>query len=274
MFFKQLILFFSFGLVSVFYLSLTKHSPNIVNMGVFSTDSSPKNLANFSLAQAKPQENSTSNTRPAPPPRIPPNRVKPGGGLNFARQSCGENSASLTALVPVDNPVLTTQPYPSFLFYIPDAPTAISHGEFAIFSADEKQQIYSTTVNFERTPGIIKIDIPPLEQYALEEATYYHWYFRVYCQDSMDVRQSLDVDGWIQRIALTPTIESQIEARSPDVWYDAIAFTAENLITTPSSLLVSQRWVELLQHIDLEYLVNYPIIDVSQKSTTKTKIEE
>ena len=274
MFFKQLILFFSFGLVSVFYLSLTKHSPNIVNIGFFSTDSSPKNPTNFSLAQARPQENSTSNTRPAPPPRIPPNRVKPGGGLNFARQSCGENSASLTALVPVENPVLTTQPYPSFLFYIPDAPTTISHGEFALFSADEKQQIYSTTVNFDRTPGIIKIDIPSSEQYALEEATYYHWYFRVYCQDSTDVRQSLDVDGWIERIALTPTIESQIEARSPDVWYDAIALTTENLLASSSSLLVRQQWLELLQHINLEDLADYPIIDVPQKPTTKTEIFE
>lgn len=273
MFFKQLILFLGFGLASVFQLSLTNHLPNIVNMGFFA-DLSPKNSTNFSLAQARSQENSTTNKRPAPPPRIPPNRVKPGGGLNFARQSCGENSTSLTALVPVENPVLTTQPYPSFLFYIPDAPTAINYAEFALFTADEKQRIYSTTVNLDRTPGIIKIDIPPSEQYALEKATYYHWYFRVYCRDSSDVRQSLDLDGWVKRIPLTPTIKSKVETTSPDIWYDAIARTAKNLVTSPSSLLVRNRWSELLQHIDLEHLSNYPIVDIPQKPVKRTDILE
>ena len=265
MFFKQLILFLGFGLASIFQLSLANHLPNIVNMGFFSADLSLQNPTHFSLAQARSQENSTTNKRPAPPPRIPPNRVKPGGGLDFARQSCKKNSASLTALVPINNPVLTTQPYPSFLFYVPDAPSAINYGEFALFTADEKQRIYRIIINFERTPGIIKIDIPPSEQYALEEATYYHWYFRVYCQDSSDVRQSLDLDGWVKRIPLTPTIKSKIEATSPDIWYDAIAKVAENLIASPQSSLLRDRWSELLHYINLEHLADRPLVDVSQK---------
>lgn len=269
MFFKQLILFLGFSLASIFQLSPTNHLPNIVNMGFFSTDLSLQNPIHFSLAQARPQENSTTNKRPAPPPRIPPNRVKPGGGLDFARQSCTD-SASLTALVPINNPVLTTQPYPSFLFYVPDAPTAIDYGEFALFTADEKQRIYRIIINFERSPGIIKIDIPPLEQYALKEATYYHWYFRVYCQDSSDVRQSLDLDGWVKRIPLTSTIKSEIEATSPDIWYDAIAKVAENLMVSPQSFLLRKRWSELLQHINLEHLADLPIVDVSQKQVEET----
>lgn len=264
MFFQQLILL-GFSLALINQIPLTNFLPNITNLGVFSADLSPKNPAMLFLAQAQSQENSTSSKRPAPPPRIPPNRVKPGGGLNFSRQSCGKNTGSLTALVPVNNPVLTTQPYPSFLFYIPDAPSDLNYGEFLLFTADEKQPIYTTKVNFSRTPGIIKIDIPPSEQHALEEETYYHWYFRVYCQDVSDVRQSLDLDGWVKRIPSVAAIKSPIESSSPDIWYDAIAQAAENLIALPSSKAVRDRWIKLLQHINLEHLADYPIVDIPQK---------
>lgn len=269
MFFTPWIFFLNFGLASVFQLSMTNFLPNLIDLDFYNADLLPKNSTIFSLAQAQTQENSTSSKRPTPPPRIPPNRVKPGGGLDFARQSCGANSASVTALIPVNNPVLTTQPYPSFLFYIPDTPAAISYGEFSLFTADEKQKIYKIKVNFERTPGIIKIDLPTSPQYALEEATYYHWYFKVYCQDSAVVRRSLNVDGWVQRIPMTPAIKSQIEATPTAVWYDAISNIAENLMASPQNLLFRERWNAFLQHINLEHLADYPIIDVSKKQVGK-----
>jgi hypothetical protein len=43
---------------------------------------------------------------------------------------------------------------------------------------------------------------------------------------------SLDVNGWVQRVALTPERERQINAATPDVWYDASA----NLARKPSRL--------------------------------------
>lgn len=206
----------------------------------------------------------TSKKRPAPPPRIPPNKVKPGGGLDFSREACSKNTESLTALVPVNNPVLTTQPYPSFLFYIPDTATSISHGEFSLLTANEKKRIYATTVTFEQTPGIIKIEIPPSTEYALEEEQYYHWYLRVYCHSSAS-EAFLDVDGWIHRVALTPTRKLQIEAASPDIWYDAIAQTADQLITSPQNLVTRDRWLKLLQHINLEHLADDSVVDIPQK---------
>lgn len=267
MFFTKFLLFLGFSFFLIFYIG----SLHLLDLKFLIADLPQKNITIFTIAQAQTEDNSTSNKRPPPPPRVPPNRVKPGGGLDFARQSCIKNSASLTALVPVDNPVLTTQPYPSFLFYIPDTSAAIRYGEFALFTADEKQRIYSTTVNFTQTPGIIKIDIPPSEQYALQEETYYHWYFRVYCQDASNPRTSLDVNGWIRRVSLTTTRKSQIEAVSPDIWYDAIAQVADNLITLPHSSRSRDRWIELLQHINLEHLADYPIVDVPQKQVGKTE---
>lgn len=203
----------------------------------------------------------SSGKRPAPPRRIPPNKVKPGGGLDFSRQACSKNSKSLVALIPIDNPVSTTQPFPSFLFYIPDEATSINHGEFLLFSADDKTRIYKTSVAFENTPGIIKIDLPSDPQYALEEGKIYHWYFKVSCRDDFETSASLDIDGWVQRIPLTPAKKEMIEAGSTEIWYDSIVFIADNLINYPRSEEMQLLWLKLLQHINLEHLKKAPIIE-------------
>ena len=204
--------------------------------------------------------------RPTPPRRIPPNKVKPGGGLDFGQQACSQGQKSLIALIPVENPVLTAQSHPSFLFYIPDSASAISHGEFSLFTTEEKTRIYSTEITLDSTPGIIKIDLPPSPQYALQTDKPYHWYFKVYCQKELGSQTFLDVDGWIERVALTPSRVRQIEAASPEIWYDAIAQTAKSLIAAPQDPAVRDRWFKLLQHINREHLFDVGI----QSVTTKT----
>ena len=196
-----------------------------------------------------------SAQRPAPPKRIPPNKVKPGGGLDFSRSACTQQQESLIALVPVDNPVLTTRSNPSFLFYIPDPASAIARGEFSLFTADEKTRLYSTEVTLTQTPGVIKIDLPESAEDVLEAGVSYHWYFKIYCQESSP-KPYVDVDGWIERVNLTPVRERQIQAASPKIWYDAIANVANNLIATPGDAAARDRWLKLLQYIDREHLVN------------------
>ena len=206
--------------------------------------------------------------RPAPPRRIPPNKVKPGGGLDYGQQACSSGQKSLTALVPVENPVLTTHSHPSFLFYVPDPASAISHGEFSLFTTEDKTRVYSTKVNLESTPGIIKIDLPPASEYALKADKPYHWYFKIYCKNEtskseFDSSTFLDVDGWIERVALTPERANQIATASPKIWYDAIALAAENLITAPQDSTVRDHWLKLLQHINREQLSEFKIKSVT-----------
>ena len=210
-------------------------------------------------------ESQTTSKRPPPPRRIPPNKVKPGGGLDSSYQSCNNANESLTALVPVENPVLTTEAYPSFLFYIPDDAKVISHGEFSVFTANDKERIYQTAVNFEQTPGIVKITLPPSTQNALETEQMYHWYFKVYCND-VNTQKVLDVDGWVQRVPLTVDVESKVANSSPDIWYDAIAIEAENLIANPQDARVRDRWLKLMQHIDREHLADIVPIKTINKN--------
>lgn len=230
-----------------------------INIGIFFKNSS----VNAGEQSTKPTN--SSRKVPAPPKRIPPNKVKPGGGLDFSRQACSKDSESLVALIPIDNPVSTTQPFPSFLFYIPDQATSINYGEFSLFSADDKTRIYKTSVAFENTPGIVKIDLPSDPQYALEEGKLYHWYFKVFCQDNLETSVSLNIDGWVQRISLTPARKEKIEAGSMEIWYDSIVFIADNLINHPRSAEMQLLWLKLLQHINLEYLIEAPIIETSQR---------
>lgn len=222
-------------------------------------------LARPVAAQSATRDNKkpTATKRPAPPRRIPPNKVKPGGGLDFSYRACEDRESSLTALVPIDNPVLTTQPYPSFLFYVPDRGEAIEYGEFSLFVASEKTRVYSTKIAIENTPGIIKIDLPHVPQHALEPEQPYHWYFKVYCQTQADAPIFLDVDGWVERVAITATTEAQIDSATPDIWYDAIAKTAQGLLVNPQDPNLKARWLRLLQFIEQEYLVDTSIKSVS-----------
>lgn len=216
-------------------------------------------------------EADSASKRPPPPRRIPPNKVKPGGGLDFSLQSCDAGDRSLIALVPIDNPVLTTKAYPSFLFYVPDLPTAMSRGEFSILTADEKKRIYQTSISLDRAPGIIKIDVPAAPQHTLAKERLYHWYFKVYCQDSTLANKFLDVNGWIERVDLTPAIKAKLANSSPDIWYDAIANEADKIIANPQNLTQNDSWLKLMQHIDREHLTDLvPINSVSNTSKKET----
>ena len=240
----------------------------IVNVGVFFNNAS----VNAGEQSAKPTN--SSNKRPVPPRRIPPNKVKPGGGLDFSRQACSKDSKSLVALIPIDNPVSTTQPFPSFLFYIPDKATSINHGEFSLFSADDKTRIYKTSVAFKNTPGIVRIDLPSDPQYALEEGKIYHWYFKVFCRDNFETSVSLNVDGWVQRIPQTSTRKEMIEAGSTEIWYDSIVFIANNLINSSRSEEMQLLWLKLLQYINLEHLKEAPIIETSKREKMMIEAEK
>ncbi|NJN22767.1 MAG: DUF928 domain-containing protein [Leptolyngbya sp. RL_3_1] len=195
-----------------------------------------------------------SKSRPAPPRGLPPNRAQPGGGLDEALQSCGAEDA-LTALVPVNSPVLTTQAHPTFFFYIPDLPERVKTAQFSLLTADEKTRVYRTTVTLADTPGIISIQLPDSAETALELEAIYHWYFQLDCQSPTGESTpgfDLFVDGWVQRVAATPERQQQIAAGSPEIWHDVLAATAAAIAADPGSADLQARWLSLLATADLE----------------------
>jgi hypothetical protein len=196
------------------------------------------------------------------PPRTPPdNQTIPGGGLNPSNPSCKSTNKPLTALIPVKNPVLTTREHPTFLFYVPYASDDVRVGEFSLLVwPEEKTRLYKTRFTLPQTPGIVSLTLPSAPEYALEEGKFYHWYFKLYCQTNTRSQPDLDVNGWVQRVALTPERERQINAATPGVWYDALANLAENLRTSPMDATLRNDWVNLLKSIGSEDMAQEPLV--------------
>lgn len=218
----------------------------------------------YAIAQSettKPENSTVQNQnsvpqRPSPPARIPPNKVKPGGGLSAFRRSCNNDTESLIALVPIASPVLTISSNPTFLFYIPDIPTDIDFAELSILTADEKSRIYLTRLTLPKSPGIMIVELPKDSQPLLEESELYHWYFQLYCTNTA---ASLEVNGWVKRVAATTERRLQIEAGDPSIWHNAIANIAQQLLITPEDKNLQQKWLNLLQVIQREELADMPL---------------
>jgi hypothetical protein len=175
--------------------------------------------------------------------------------------SCKSTTRSLAALIPVKNPALTTREHPTFLFYVPYASDGIRVGEFSLLvGLQEKTRLYKTRFTLPQAPGIVSITLPSAPEYALEEGQYYHWYFKLYCQPNTSFQPDVDINSWVQRVALTPERERQIKAAAPDVWYDASANLAQNLRVSPQDARLRKDWLNLLKSIGLEYLAQEPLV--------------
>lgn len=225
----------------------------------------------FRASALLPHTLTTASSRPSPPPKLPPNRVRPGGGLNgglnSARLSCNSSTQAVTALIPEQNPVLTTAAYPKLLFYFPDTAADVRVVTFSIFTQDEKTRVYETQFILPQTPGIVSVAPPELPDYALQENQLYRWYLKLDCQDSnadqaanqtAPNQSDLSVDGWIQRVTPTPERQQLIEMAAPDIWYDALANVASRLQSDPQKPELRQQWASLLRSIGMEHLAAQP----------------
>lgn len=199
---------------------------------------------------------------PAPPSTPPPNRTRSGGSLG-GEATCVAGDQNLMALVPVQNPVITTREHPTFLFYVPYGAEQVQYGEFSLLvGPDEMTRLYQTRFTLPAEPGIVSVSLPNLPDYALKEDTFYHWYFKLYCNGSTTA--DVQVDGWVQRVAATPERQRQIEIASPEVWYDSLAEIAAGLQADPNNNLLRAQWRILLEHIDAGNLTQTPMVGAVQ----------
>lgn len=200
----------------------------------------------------------TVSQLPAPPRTPPPNRTRSGGSLG-EDPACQDGHKSLVALVPETNPVLTVSAHPTFWVYIPYAPAEIASGEFSVLvGLHETTQLYRTQFTLPETPGIVSISLPTLPEYALEEGIFYHWYFKLYCQGNTTSTANLEVNAWVQRIVPNADTDRQINAATPDIWYDSLTQLADRLQTSPEDGELRDRWQHLLEFIHAEDLSRAP----------------
>lgn len=210
------------------------------------------------IVSKTPSSSSSPSPSSSPQPSRPrPSNPRPTRGLNPDR-SCKRTSKPLTALIPKDTPGLTTSGQPTFWFYVPYTTEEIRSVEFSLLTEDDKKLIYGAKFKLPQTPGIISISLP--SQYSIEEGRYYHWYLEIYCQQNTSSKPSLDVNGWIERVPLTPDRQRQIEAATPDIWYDSLTFLGNRRLTSPQDEKLKDEWRNLLRSVGWEDLTEEPLV--------------
>lgn len=201
----------------------------------------------------------------APPDGTPEGESRP--GTTRDPEACKKTDSPLTAIFANRGNDFTISEYPTFWFYIPYAAEDIQSIKFILTDSDHTKTIYRTAVQLTQQPGIIKITIPSLPEYALEVDQDYHWYLNLRCQQN-STNQPLVVQGWIRRVtsntqlaSLTPvTLDRYSVYRDNNIWYDAITELAENRFANPNNPELSQAWTELLEELEFEDIISEPFV--------------
>lgn len=170
-----------------------------------------------------------------------------------SRGSCPPTNIPLTALMPNTNLGKTVSDRPTFWFYVPYTSQQASKGEFVI-QDEARNDIARIPLSLAKTPGFISFTVPETAAH-LKTDQWYRWYFKLYCQKNQS-DSAVFVHGWVQRIALTPTLETQVKAATPredavyaanKIWYDALAHLGNLRSLAPTDTTLKQDWDNLLK---------------------------
>ena len=250
----------------------------LISNQLFEIKASKGHLSNQFISQPifKPQKQKYLDLAQKVPKNIgaPTGRRK--GGATRDPDQCSNLKKPITALVPGAKSAgkeksffaLTVSQYPSIWLFIPQLGDRMKFGEF-VLQDNDGNDVLRERMTLPRQAGVISISLPQNPQYALKENHKYQWYFQVYCGDPQIQRGYVYVDAWLQRVAPTPNLQQQLKTAKEskyavysqnNLWYDAITNLAKLRDRNPSSKQLAQDWANLLKSVDLEELVDMPII--------------
>ncbi|MDJ0594579.1 MAG: DUF928 domain-containing protein [Pleurocapsa sp. MO_226.B13] len=245
----------------------------------------PIDASSLSVAQKTP--NPDSKTTPETPqnessPLQLPARGSPMGRRRggTSRNNCPPLEPPLTALVPGKEEETQSDSYlattisenPSFWFYVPKLPEQVQTGEF-ILQTEAGEDLERTQIKLPATEGAIAITLTSSPQSSLAVGEKYHWYFKIYCGEPIPGSDYSFVDGWIERIAISPELETQLQTsdkadyliyRDRQIWYDALTSLGKRLQTNPNENQLQTDWGNLLQSVDLSHLGNLSVVKIYQ----------
>lgn len=195
-------------------------------------------------------------TAPTNPPPTNGERT-PGGGLG--EDVCPVTPQPLTAITPEPVHGKTLAARPTLWFYMPYTMGDIEKGEFSILTADELDRVYKAEFTLPDQPGLVSVTMPEAAMVSLDADQRYRWYLKVNCVAENTVKNNLNINGWIDRMASTPELEQQVADSSPEIWYDTVHQLADCLSTTQCETR-SQIWAELLESVDLTQFTQTPMV--------------
>jgi hypothetical protein len=269
------------GVIPVLLLTLASYPPGVQAQLARSPLARPSERSALRSSASLSLSNIIANT-PIHLAQNFPDEGDPKGrrrGGTSRREGCPDLKTPITALVPGEENsgtsflASTVAEYPTFWVYVPEFPTNLGSGEF-VLQDEEGKDVFRTAIPLPAKPSAIAIGLPPNPQYALKQNSKYHWFFRVYCGGSQNQSEYIFVDAWVQRVALTPDLQGQLETAKPreytvyaanKVWYDAMTNLAELRRTNPGDRVLAQEWTNLLKAVGLEELAQAPIVQTSQR---------
>lgn len=215
-----------------------------------------------------------------------PGRRRGGGSFGGGNQ-CQSVNPPLTALVPGVEETLSEEPegtssaiaslsvrgltadeYPTFWFYVPYSSTSTLSAEFVLIN-DKNKLVHKDIYRLTGTPGIVRIrpsstSMSPL----LEVGKDYRWVFSILC-DPNDQSTDMYVDGWVQPVALSPNLATQLRTAAPEkraiiyvkegLWHETVTTIVEELRPNEpkkATLLMTN----LLQSVGLDGIARQPIV--------------
>ncbi|MEW5857514.1 MAG: DUF928 domain-containing protein, partial [Cyanobacteriota bacterium] len=220
----------------------------------------------------------------------PKDRGAPGqreGGASRSSGHCPSAKNRLTALVPIIQPSiaknqhsalanllpgsvlgLTVAEHPTFWFFLPYPFTSKRPVEFVLLD-DAGKEVYKTLLSESATtPGVVGFQLPATVP-PLEVNKRYNWYLTVYCNAQQLPEEAVYVSGWVERVALNPSLKQKLEQATPQelvalyqeagIWHEAITALAQRRRQNPQDATLKQEWEKLMQSIQLEVLASQPI---------------
>ncbi|PPT09086.1 Membrane protein related to metalloendopeptidase [Geitlerinema sp. FC II] len=184
------------------------------------------------------------------PPASNPTGENPDGNSVDGGERGGENEdicPTSIALIPIVRSdgvwELTTLSHPHFFFVISNLPEGIQTAEFVLRDTDTEDlnpDVYRVEVALPDRPGIIQVELPETEEYALKINRTYRWYLKMSCLPGGESRpSSTSVNGVIFRVNPGDYPDNQI-------WYDLLNKRAEELMSDPNNTGLRESWNQLL----------------------------
>ena len=171
--------------------------------------------------------------------------------------------------MPESNLGKTVAERPTFWFYVPYSSQQAPAGEFVLESEQGNNIIYRTLFTLPKTPGFVSFSTPPAAA-PLEVNKSYRWYFKLYCEP-LKASAPVFVEGWVQRVELSPTLESQLRSATAQeyrvyaangIWYDALAHLAQLRLNYSANARLDLEWASLLgaKGVSLEQFSKVPMV--------------
>lgn len=224
-------------------------------------------LFNVSLAAPQVKDSLQKVASVAFPPasrRGAPSRTA--GGGQRGSECVNQDNPPLTVLAPADNLGTTVAANPTLYWYIPQ--TQAKSAQFVVFDQQE-DEVYQTKLGLKGVSGVVKLSLP--ETVSLTPGKRYRWVLSLNCS-TKDKFMNPFVMGNLQRTELSDRDKTKLAATKEPlkqaevyagarIWQETLTLVAQQRQIRPNDPNVMVAWKELLKSVELDAIVNEPLLD-------------